>query len=265
MEALTAIQLDPRLAKSYAALGWTQSRGFKEWPAAESSFRKAVSLDPNDGQTHFWFATHLRKKGKFKEAEKEALAALALTHQRDPRIWSELGFLYWTAGWLDKYRAHMEAQLLLYRNDALTRYLYARSLKIQGRFEQAESELSFSEQLGLNPLTVQAERASLYAWRGETERARKLADDLDKSGQSSQIDGLLLAGVYARIGDFDKAIAVLEDAYQRGDNTLLSLATSPVLEPLRRDGRYQALLRRLGFSPQIMQQMELSSSSASGR
>ena len=79
------------------------------------------------------------------------------------------------------------------------------------------------------------------------------------------VDGLLLAGVYAELGDRTRAFDVLEQAYARRDNTLLSIATSPVLASLRGDPRYLQLLLRLHYTPQIMQQMEFNSSSNSGR
>jgi len=70
---------------------------------------------------------------------------------------------------------------------------------------------------------------------------------LEEASATEPVDGLLIAGVYARLGDFDSAFRWLEAAYSRRDNTLLSLKTSPVLEPLRGDPRYRALLARLHF------------------
>ena len=51
----------------------------------------------------------------------------------------------------------------------------------------------------------------------------------------------------ARLGRFEEAFEWLNRAYARRDTTLLSLATSPVLKPLRGDPRFAALARRLHF------------------
>ena len=77
--ALQAIRLDSRSAKAFGVLGWVQSFDFDEWPQAEASLGRALRLDPADGQVHYWLAVHLRKKGRFADAERAALRALDLT------------------------------------------------------------------------------------------------------------------------------------------------------------------------------------------
>jgi Tfp pilus assembly protein PilF len=262
--ALKAIALDSHLAKAHGVLGWTQSLDFDEWPKAEESFRKALQLDPADGQIRHWFGVYLRKRGRFREAEEEDKSALALTHKRDANIWCELDFLYWTSGQLSKFHDDITNQLTTYPNFALTQYLYARLLKLERKFDQADDALSFAEKLGANQVSVLVERASLEEYRNDLSKAHKYLAQLEEIAKTHEVDGVLLAGVYAGSGDFESAFRVLEDAYRRQDNTLLSLATSPVLQPLRADPRYRTLLQRLHFTDQIMQQMEFKSSSLSG-
>jgi Tfp pilus assembly protein PilF len=261
--ALEAIKLNPKLAQAYAALGWTQSLDFDNWPKAEESFRAALKLSREDARIRYWFAVHLRKKGRFHEAESQLQTAMELTHRQDANIWSELAFLYWTSGQYSRMRDHMTEQLVTFPNFAATRYLNARLLKLEGKYAEAERELAFSEALGLNPLTVLVERASLSAFRGDRTRAYELLAGIERMGRMGQVDGLLIAGVWAKLGDLNRAFSSLNAAYERRDNTLLSMATSPVLAPLRRDPRFSMLLAKLHFTPQIMQQMEFSSSSAS--
>lgn len=262
--ALKAISLDSKLAKAYGALGWTQSLDFDAWPDAEDSFRKALELGSDDGQIRYWFGVHLRKKGRFTEAEEQDNRALSLLHKHDPSVWSELAFLYWTSNQVTKFHNHMAEQLKAYPNFELTRYLYARLLKIEQKFDQAENELSFAEKLGMNPVTVMAERASLEVHRGNPLRAREYVRSLEKVSLEQEVDGLLIAGVYAALHDDNAAFETLEKSYDRRDNTLLSLATTPVLQQLRADPRFKSLLRRLHFTDQIMQQMEFNSSSVKG-
>ncbi|HEY1938494.1 MAG TPA: protein kinase [Candidatus Angelobacter sp.] len=242
-----ALQIDSRLAKAHAALGWTQSLDFDDWPKAESAFLTALRLSPEDGQIHYWFGVHLRKKGRFNDAEQQDELALRLTHQRDPSVWCELAFLYWTSGNIIKLHQHLQEQLKAFPNYSLTRFLYARLLKLEGNYEEAEKQLEFAEQLDLNPFTALVERASLAVYKGDTVAARRYIDQLVEASHTNEVDGLLLAGVYAKLGENDTAFAVLETAYKKKDNTLLSLATSPVLEPLRKDPRFTSLLQRLHF------------------
>ncbi len=253
--ALQAIDIDPDLAKSQAALAWTESLDFDEWPKAEETFRTALRLDPEDGLTHYWFGVHLRKKGRFKEAESEDQVALRLTHGNDPNVWFELGFLYWTSGQTSKFHDHMQEQLKTFPNFPMTRFLNARLLKLEGKYQEATKELAFTQQLGLNSLTVLVERASLEEYSGDRAAANRDIAKLVQASQHTQIDGLLLAGDLAGLHENQAAFEILEKAFSNRDNTLLSIATSPVLKSLHQDPRYTSLLRRLHFTDQIIQQM----------
>lgn len=246
--ALEALRLDGASAKALGVLGWVQSFDFEEWPKAEGNLRQALSLNPNDPRLYYWLGVHLRKTGKFAEAELEDRRAMTLSHETDPTIWCEIAFLYWTSGRLDRMEEFMRDLLVAYPNFGLARFLNARLLKEQGRFEEALSELRFSESLQYSPVTVLAERTSVEAYRGDRQKAGEDLRTLEKTAQSGgPVDGLLIAGVYARLGDFDQAFAWLERAYSKDDSTLLSIYTSPVLQPLRKDPRFQQMLQRLHY------------------
>lgn len=246
--ALHAVQLDDRSAKAFGALGWVQSLDLDEWIKAEAKLRHALALNPMDARLHYWLGVHLRKKGKFPEAEEEDRQALTLSHQADPQIWCELAFLYWTSERVDHMQELMKDLLVAHPNFGLTRFLNARLLKEQGRFDEALAELQFSESLQYSPVTVLVERASVEAYRGNSGAALEDLSLLEKASQTKPVDGLLIAGVYARLGYFDAAFEWLEGAYSRRDSTLLSLATSPVLKPLRTDPRFRSFMRRLHFA-----------------
>ena len=224
-----------------------QSLDFDEWPKAEANLRRALALNPGEADVHYRLGVHLRKKGRFADAEAEDRRALALSHQTDLSIWCELAFLYWTSGRLDRMGELMDDLLVAYPNFGFTRFLHARLLKELGKFDDALAELHFSESLQYSAVTVLAEHASVAAYRGNNEQARADLLRLEQESRTEPVDGLLIAGVYAKLGDFDSAFKWLEEAYARRDSTLLSMATSPVLKPLHRDPRFTALLRRLHF------------------
>jgi tetratricopeptide (TPR) repeat protein len=247
--ALQAIRLDDRSTKAFGVLGWVQSLDFDEWPKAEANLRRALALNSGDAQVHYWLGVHLRKKGKFADAEAEDRQGLTLSHQADPAIWCELAFLYWTSGQLDRMEQFMKEQLVAYPNFGLTRFLHARLLKEQGKFDEALAELRFAESLQYTTVTVLAEHASVEACRGNTAEARADLLRLREASKTQPVDGLLMAGVYAKLGDFDSAFELLDRGYAQRDSTLLSVATSPVLKPLHGDPRFAALLRRLHFEP----------------
>jgi tetratricopeptide (TPR) repeat protein len=245
--ALQAIRRDARSAKAFGALGWVQSLDLDDWPNAESNLRRATTLDPDDAQLHYWLSVHLRKTGKFADAEREVRAAMALSHQREPLYWWELAFLYWTSNQLDRMDAFMRELLIAYPNFGFTRFLNARLLKEEGRYDDALNELRFSEALQYAPVTVEVERASIDAYRGQVDAARIRLDRLREMSRKQPVDTLLIAGVYARLGDANAAFDWLEEGYARRDSTVLSIATSPLLTPLHSDIRFARLMERLHF------------------
>ncbi len=246
--ALRAIKLDGHSGQAIGVLAWVQSLDLDDWPNAEKSFRKATTYAPDDSQIHFWHGVHLRKHGEFRLAEAEDRRALELTHQNDPQVWCEIAFLYWTARQLDNMETDMRELLAMYPNFGFARYLHGRLLKEQGHYEAALHELDFAEGLQFPRVTVIAEKASVEAYRGRLKQARDDLKILTQAATAGEgVDNILIAGVYAKLGDFDSAFRWLERAIELRDSTILSLSTSPVLDPVRSDPRYNRLLSRLHF------------------
>jgi hypothetical protein len=101
--------------------------------------------------------------------------------------------------------------------------------------------------LQYSAVTILVERASIEAHRGDAAAARAYLQALTEISKSQPVDTLLIAGVYAKLGDFGSAFRWLERGYDQRDTTLLSIATSPVLLPLRGDRRFDSLLQRLHY------------------
>jgi tetratricopeptide (TPR) repeat protein len=262
--AQRAIAINGWLGRPHGSLAWTLSLDLDEWPKAEAEFRSAIGLDANDPEVRRWFAVHLRKLGRFREAEEQARAGLNLTHSTDPRLLSELAFLFFTARQPERFRTQVAEAHRLFPNDALVESLQAKSLELQGKFAESMDVLNFAERLGMDRVIVMLLKAGLAISQNQPDEARRLALEVEQLWNSRPVDGLVLAGVYARLGDRENAFRIVEQAYQRKDNTLLSLATSPWVDSLRLDPRFHQWLLRLHFTDQIMQRMEFKSSSLSG-
>ncbi len=56
-----------------------------------------------------------------------------------------------------------------------------------------------------------------------------------------------IAGIYAALGDKDKAFAELEKAYQARDWFLPRLKVDPFMDGLRDDPRFKAMLKSLNL------------------
>jgi hypothetical protein len=54
---------------------------------------------------------------------------------------------------------------------------------------------------------------------------------------------------YSQLGDMDRALQWLDQAVEEGDAWFLFFLRDPVLDPLRADPRYAAILHRHGLRP----------------
>lgn len=66
-----ALGLDPDLPSAHRALGFIDYWWSGDTPRALARFRRAVALDGNDAQTHFWFANMLADIGEDAAAQRE--------------------------------------------------------------------------------------------------------------------------------------------------------------------------------------------------
>jgi TolB-like protein/Tfp pilus assembly protein PilF len=76
--AQRAIELDPTLAGPHAALASLKDQADWDWAGAETEYRKAIGLNPNDATSHHWYGVLLENLRRYKEALAEVEKALAL-------------------------------------------------------------------------------------------------------------------------------------------------------------------------------------------
>ncbi|NIL95471.1 MAG: tetratricopeptide repeat protein, partial [Woeseiaceae bacterium] len=72
-----ALSLDPTIADAHAALG-DMARTENDWLEAESHYRQAIQLEPNNSTGYLWYAEHLGSVGHVEESLTMALKAVEL-------------------------------------------------------------------------------------------------------------------------------------------------------------------------------------------
>lgn len=94
-----ALELDSTLAAAHAALGGVH-RNRRNWSAAEGSYRRALSLDPDDAEVRQQYAEMLWHAGRIAESVDQAEAAVRLDPM--PIRLHQLSNSLWTAGRLEE-------------------------------------------------------------------------------------------------------------------------------------------------------------------
>lgn len=229
-EAERALVLDPGLGAAHAVLGQVLMREWR-WAEADQRFQRGVELSPSDATARQWYAHFLASMGRFEEALRQIDLALELDPQSLP--------------------VRTEAALIM---------LLAR------RFDEAERHCR--EALELDPwfLPAAGQLSNLYhgtgrhqaaheEWRragrmrpghGEEPPDANLAEQIAMAREVGAPPGFV--GVMcAVVGHVDEALEYLELALGARDVTVSTFGVHPLLDPLRSDPRFGAMLARCGL------------------
>jgi hypothetical protein len=91
------------------------------------------------------------------------------------------------------------------------------------------------------------ERAWRYAYKmsGQREQATRILADLLEFAQRQYVPRYHIAIIYAGLNDRNQALTWLERAYEARDRWLCQLKVESMLDGLRGEPRFQALLNRI--------------------
>jgi len=80
------------------------------------------------------------------------------------------------------------------------------------------------------------------------EQARQVLRQLKEVPRQQCVSGYHLAGIYAALGEKDKALDWLERAADERSPLIVYLKVDPQFEKLRSEPRFAALLKRMGLA-----------------
>ncbi|MEO7454680.1 MAG: protein kinase [Gemmatimonadaceae bacterium] len=237
--ARRAIAVDPQLADGYEALAWVQSTYDWNWDAAQSSYARALELEPGNAESLRSAGLLMTRLGRYDEA----ISGLRKAIERDPLAgtYSNLGYALGAAGRWDEAEGAARTALVLGPNAILRHFNLARALLFQGRREEAlrEVQLEKKESWRLMGLAIVN-----HALGRDAESDSALAEYAEKYASHSAMQ---IAEVHAYRGNANAAFAWLDRAYAQHDPGISDLKDDPWLKGIRRDPRYTALLGRMNL------------------
>jgi len=125
----------------------------------------------------------------------------------------------------------------------------ADSYEHKAMYKEAIEEHQRAIALSKGNLVYVAVLGSAYARAGRRDEALKILNELKARSKREFVPTGLFCLIYASLAEKDEAFAWLEKAYQERDDAMLGLKWYPQFDPLRSDGRFQDLLRRMNFPP----------------
>ena len=244
--ALRALELDENLAEAHTSLALVAENYDYDWQGAEKEFKRAIQLDPSYATAHQWYAECLSWQGRFEEA----LAESERARQLDPLsiiIASDHAVILYQSRQYDRAIAQARSVLEMDPNAPSAEEVLLYSYVQEGRFVEAEKLVSHEESPA-DGAWLWVKKARVYGPWGRTSETQQALAKVEHFHWKPEERVLALLPVYAATGRKEQAIALLERAIAEHSNAITSIKVDPIYDPLRRDPRFEALLRRLGLS-----------------
>jgi TolB-like protein/Tfp pilus assembly protein PilF len=250
--AAKALELDSTLGEAHASLAQALLAYDLNFAEATREFRWAIELNPNYATAHHWYGESvLGPLGKFEEAIAEARRALEL----DPLsviINADFGSALTNAR---RYAQAIEQLRKTVEMDPGFYYAHwtlGNALELKGFNEEAVAEYKKAIALNDDPLP-RALLGHLYAKIGRKDEALAILKQLRELRESSKeryVSPYNLALIHLGLGQKNEAIQLLEETYEERDGyNIVFIKVEVLLDPLRGDPRFEALVQKVFAGP----------------
>jgi tetratricopeptide (TPR) repeat protein len=237
--ARRAVALDAELAEAHASMGAIHEVFHWRWDRAQEEYATALQLNPGYVTARQWYALALAHRGRFSEA----LAQMQVAAENDP-----LSFML---------NANIAVIHYLARDYETAQEFCNRALEINPHHEPAHFTLGLvQQQLGRVAEARASLEKALSISRGEPHAVAALgaldpdASALDRLAELSltrDVSPVHFATVHTALGETERALEWLEGAEAARSGWLVYLRTEPRFDALRGDGRFEAMVARIGL------------------
>ena len=243
--AQNALQLDNSVAEAHEALGRVWFWLAWDWDAAERACRRALELNPLSVEARCGYGSFLMYVGR----SEEALVQLEKAQKLDPLSSYALalnGHALYLARRYEEAIAKCEQALELVPEYALAR-LYLNWIYLScERYEEALRQIEFMPQTRSLLTYHQVFRGLTLARSGEKQDATRVLKELRDRSRHEYVPPVATGFIAGALGQLEEAFADFDRAYEERNCSLAGLLT-PLLDPLRSDPRFQALLKKMNF------------------
>jgi len=244
-----ALSIDEGLAEAHASMGKILTDYYWDWPRAEREFQRAIDLGPSYANSHHWYSTLLAHLGRFDEAISEANRALDLDYF-SPATGAQVGQILYRARRYDQAIASLRKAIDLEPNFSASHYYLGLCYLMQEKRDDAETEFKKALVISPNVPDFIALLGYTNAMAGRRDQARRYLAELKEVEVAKRryVPPFNYATIYAGLGEMDQAFKFLEKSEEERDPWLRGMKTDPLFDVLRKDPRFDGLMRRAGFT-----------------
>jgi adenylate cyclase len=238
--AARALELDPDSSLAHAALGNIAMQFDHDWPRAETEFRTAIRLNPNNARARRFYGLLLIALERFEEAKEEYRNAIRVDpdgqHQRN-LSWAEL-----ESGNFDGAIESAREEVARRPSDVNAHVYLGFFYFYAGRRAEARKEAEFP---ATNAGPVERyDHALLNAMVGRPDEARQILAATDRGEGDIYTSFSDRAMLRAALGENAVALDLLEKDAREGDGVFWLYYRGAFFDAIRDDPRFVALLQQ---------------------
>jgi serine/threonine-protein kinase len=242
--AKKAIELDDTLAEAHTSLACSLAYYDFDFEQSVKEFERAIELNPNYATAHHWLSNGvLSALGQFERAIAEGKRAVEL----DPLslvINTDLGQDFFYARRYDEAIVSLRKTIEMDPRFYFAHWVLGTALQLKGQLSDAIAEYSKAVELNDDP-SVLALLGQAYARAGQRVEAQKILARLSEEAKSRYVQAYSFVLMYLALGDKERAIDEMERAYRERDANVAQIKTDPMLDDLRGNQRFDALVNQI--------------------
>jgi DNA-binding winged helix-turn-helix (wHTH) protein/TolB-like protein/Flp pilus assembly protein TadD len=244
-----ALELDDTLADSHQAVGGIKLLYEWDWPGAEREIKRAIELDPNNGDPHELYAYSFEASGQFDNAllelsRAQVLAPLSLIVNTDIA-----SALYYQGNYKEAINVYRKTEEIDPHFPPPPLFVPAQSYERMGEHDQAIAECQKGISVFGRDPSILSVMGYVYAVSGKRREAQSIVTELEGRWKQRYFSPIDVALVHAGLGDKDEALAWLAKSYEARDPQLIWIKVEPEFGILHSDPRFAELLRRMNLTP----------------
>ena len=242
--ALKALEIDDTLGEAHNSLAFVKRYYDWDWIGAEKEYQRAIELSPNYATAHHWFGLHLAQMGRFDEAMKEIQRAIEL----DPLsiiINTNVAWIYYFARQYDQAIGQFRKTLDMDPNYAVAHMRLGDAYIQKKMYQEAISELQRAVALSPESMDALGDLGYAYGVAGQRSEAEKVLAKLTEYAKDRYVSSYDLAVLCLGLGQKDRALDLLDKAYEERASYVTFVRADPRVDGLRSEARFKSLLKKL--------------------
>jgi tetratricopeptide (TPR) repeat protein len=237
-----ALALDPELGDAHTTAAYLKYVDEFDWEGAEAEFKRALELNPGSADAYDLYGRLCSALGR----HDESIVLLERAQQLDPLVHRvDVATAYLRAGRYEAARAAAERAVAVDDADPRGHFTLGWALIGMGNVDAGLAAMEHAVALSPGDTLWLGQMGQAYAQTGRREQALRVLHDLEALSRTRYVAPYHLAYVYTGLGQQDRAMDHLEQAYERRSGAVYGIGGSFLFAPLRSNPRFTALLRKM--------------------